>query len=87
MHTRLAVALCVASLVIPASSHAAPALTAPERRMAAVVEANEARDLALLEKLVNQNSGSRNIAGVKAVAEILRPEFEALGFTVKWLPM
>ncbi len=87
MHNRLAVALCAASLVIPASSHAAPALTAPERRMAAVVEANEARDLALLEKLVNQNSGSRNITGVKAVAEILRPEFEALGFTVTWLPM
>ena len=87
MHNRLAAALCAASLVTPASSHAAPALTAPERRMAAVVEANEGRDLALLEKLVNQNSGSRNIAGVKAVAEILRPEFEALGFTVKWLPM
>ena len=87
MHNRLAAALCAASLAIPASSHAAPALTAPERRMAAVVEANEAHDLALLEKLVDQNSGSRNIAGVKAVAEILRPEFEALGFTVKWLPM
>jgi glutamate carboxypeptidase len=87
MQNRLAAALCFASFLIPASSQAAPALTAPERRMAAVVQANEARDLALLEKLVNQNSGSRNIAGVKTVAEILRPEFEALGFTVKWLPM
>lgn len=87
MIKRLAAALLAASLLIPASALAAPALTAPERRMVAAAEANAARDLALLERLVNQNSGSRNIAGVKAVAEMLRPEFEALGFTVKWLPM
>ncbi|WP_298190958.1 M20/M25/M40 family metallo-hydrolase [Novosphingobium sp.] len=87
MHHRLASALLAASLLLPASVHAAPALTAPEKRMVATVAANEARDLALLEKLVNQNSGSRNIAGVKAVAEMVRPEFEALGFSVKWLPM
>ncbi|MBX9665059.1 M20/M25/M40 family metallo-hydrolase [Novosphingobium sp.] len=87
MHHRLATALLAASLLLSASARAAPALTGPEKRMAATVAANEARDLALLEKLVNQNSGSRNIAGVKAVAEMVRPEFEALGFTVKWLPM
>ncbi len=55
--------------------------------MVAIVEANAERDIALLEKLVNQNSGSRNLTGVKAVADMLRPEFEALGFTVTWLPM
>ncbi|OYU36760.1 M20/M25/M40 family metallo-hydrolase [Novosphingobium sp. PASSN1] len=87
MQIRLAAALLAASLLLPATVCAAPALSAPERRMVAAVEANAGRDIALLEKLVNQNSGSRNIAGVKAVAEMLRPEFEALGFTVKWLPM
>ncbi|MDT9627847.1 M20 family peptidase, partial [Escherichia coli] len=30
---------------------------------------------------------SMNVAGVKAVADMLRPEFEALGFTVSWKPM
>ena len=87
MQNRLASAFLAASLLLPASALAAPALTTPEKRMVAAVEANEPRDLALLEKLVNQNSGSRNLAGVKAVADMLRPEFEALGFTVKWLPM
>jgi glutamate carboxypeptidase len=87
MRIRLFTLLLAATVLIPASAPAAPALTAPERRMVAAVEANEARDLALLERLVNQNSGSRNLAGVKAVADLLRPEFEALGFTVKWLPM
>jgi glutamate carboxypeptidase len=87
MQIRLASALFAALSLLPASAFAEPSLTAPEKRMVAAVAANEARDLALLEKLVNQNSGSRNIAGVKAVAEMVRPEFEALGFTVKWLPM
>jgi len=87
MQNRLASAFLAASLLLPASALAAPAHTTPEKRMVAAVEANEPRDLALLEKLVNQNSGSRNLAGVKAVADMLRPEFEALGFTVKWLPM
>jgi len=77
----------LAALLLPASAMAAPALTVPEQRMVAAVETNEPRDLALLEKLVNQNSGSRNLAGVEAVANMLRPEFEALGFAVRWLEM
>ena len=55
--------------------------------MIAVIDGEQARTLALLERLVNQNSGSRNLAGVKAVADMVQPEFEALGFAVRWLPM
>ena len=79
-----------ALLLLPANALAAPAapkLSAADRVMVNAVDAAKARDLALLEKLVNQNSGSRNMAGVKAVADLVRPEFEALGFTVRWLPM
>ncbi|MCA1661580.1 MAG: M20 family peptidase, partial [Novosphingobium sp.] len=67
---------------------ATPALAAPptagERTMIAAVDAEQGRTLALLERTVNQNSGTRNLAGVKAVADMLAPEFEALGFTVRW---
>ena len=69
---------------------ATPALAAPpsaaERTMIATVDAEQARTLALLEKVVNQNSGTRNLAGVKAVHEIFAPEFAALGFAVRWVP-
>jgi len=41
----------------------------------------------LLKTLVNQNSGTMNFEGVKAVADLLRPEFESLGFAVEWVPM
>jgi glutamate carboxypeptidase len=69
---------------------AAPALAAPptaaERTMIATVDAEQARTLALLERAVNQNSGTRNLAGVRAVHDIFAPEFAALGFAVRWIP-
>lgn len=63
------------------------ALSPAERTMGSSVEAGYEPAVTLLERLVNQNSGSMNVAGVKAVADMLRPEFEALGFTVSWKPM
>jgi glutamate carboxypeptidase len=65
----------------PALAQSSPA----ERRMAAFVEADRSYGEALLERLVNQNSGSLNLAGVRAVGDMLRPEFEALGFDVRWI--
>lgn len=53
--------------------------------MIATIDAEQARHLDLLERLVNQNSGTRNLAGVRAVHEMLVPEFTALGFTVRWV--
>ena len=41
--------------------------------------------LALLEKLVNINSGTNNIQGVQKVGELLRPQFEELGFKTFWV--
>jgi glutamate carboxypeptidase len=43
--------------------------------------------IALLEKLVNINSGSYNLAGVKAVAAVIDPELKALGFTTRTIPL
>lgn len=42
-------------------------------------------NFSLLERLVMVNSGTHNFEGVREVAEILRPEFEALGFAVEWI--
>lgn len=40
---------------------------------------------ALLIKTVNINSGTMNFAGVKKVGEILRDEYDALGFKTEWV--
>jgi glutamate carboxypeptidase len=77
-------------LMIAAATLAAPAaaaLTAPERAMIATVEAEKERSIALLEKLVNINSGTMNPVGVEKVYQAVKPELEQLGFTVRWVPM
>ena len=81
--TRIAAA--VLTLFITASAQAA--LSPADKEMAAVVDASQERDVALLQKLVDQNSGSRNFEGVRAVASMLQAELEPLGFTVRWVPM
>jgi glutamate carboxypeptidase len=62
-------------------------LSKPEATMVKTVDAEYERSVALLEKLVNQNSGTMNFAGVKAVSEMMRAELEPLGFTVEWIDM
>lgn len=70
-----------------AAAPAAAKLSPAERKMMSTIDAEQARTLALLERLVNQNSGSQNPDGVAKVAEILRPEFEQLGFNVRTIDM
>ncbi|WP_336974821.1 M20/M25/M40 family metallo-hydrolase [Sphingobium aromaticiconvertens] len=70
-----------------ASTPVLATLSPREQAMAASIEADYEPTIALLERLVNQNSGSMNIEGVKKVADMVRPELEALGFVVKWQPM
>ena len=41
----------------------------------------------LLRRLVEINSGTKNLEGVRAVGKALMPEFEALGFKVQWVSM
>lgn len=76
-----------AALLLAAAAPATAALTAPETRMAQMVEAETDRSVALLERLVNVNSGTLNLAGVEKVGTMIRAELEPLGFAVRWVPM
>ena len=48
-------------------------------------QAHEERAVSLLEDIVNVNSGTMNFAGVRKVADMLRPHFDALGFKTTWV--
>jgi glutamate carboxypeptidase len=76
-----------AALLATLSAPVAAKLSPQETRMARTVEQERERTIALLERLVNQNSGTRNLAGVEAVGRMMRAELEALGFAVRWVPM
>jgi len=71
----------------PSSASPPQGLSAQERRIAAAAEAGKEDSIALLARLVERNSGTYDFAGVKAVADMLAPEFERLGFEVQWKPM
>ena len=53
--------------------------------MLQTVDSEQERTVAMLEKWVNQNSGSLNVEGVTKVGEMLRGELEPLGFKVQWI--
>ncbi len=76
------VAATVLALASPSSQ--AP-LTPAERALAAYVDAHNAEALALLERVVNINSGTQNFDGVRQVGALFRAELDALGFKTAWV--
>ena len=62
-------------------------LSPEQQKILSLVNGNEAESFVLLEQLVNLNSGTLNTEGVRQVAKVLQPKFEALGFHCRLIPM
>jgi len=77
---RVTIAACLFALVQVAGS-----VTPAERAIVSYVDAHNGDALALLERVVNINSGTQNFAGVRRVGEIFRAELDALGFRTEWV--
>jgi glutamate carboxypeptidase len=77
--------LLVSALTIPVPASAA--LSRAERTMIATVDSEQQRTTVLLQRWVDQNSGTMNKAGVEAVRDMVEPEFRQLGFTTQWIDM
>lgn len=69
----------------PSTMTPTASLSATERRIVAAIDPKNAEGLALLERIVNINSGTMNFAGVRQVGDILRKELDALGFETRWV--
>ena len=65
----------------------AEGLSPVEQRIVAAIKSRGPEALALLERSVEINSGTMNHAGVRAVGQLYRPEFEQLGFKTSWIDM
>ena len=55
--------------------------------MIRTVDAEQTRTTSMLQRWVDQNSGTMNLAGVEAVRRMVEPEFRQLGFTTEWIDM
>jgi glutamate carboxypeptidase len=70
----------------PASAAASVgAVDATEGEIVRAVDAGNAEALALLERIVNINSGTMNFAGVREVGAALRAELDGLGLATRWV--
>jgi glutamate carboxypeptidase len=65
----------------------AQTLSPEEQKIASYIDAHQAEQVALIEKVVNLPSPTENITGVKQVGMVFKSQLEALGFTTKWIDM
>jgi glutamate carboxypeptidase len=59
--------------------------SAPERAIVAAVDDGNMAAFTLLQQAVDINSGTHNFAGVRAVGDLFRKEFDGLGFKTSWV--
>ncbi|WP_033477754.1 M20/M25/M40 family metallo-hydrolase, partial [Erwinia amylovora] len=69
---------------IPAAS---AMLSTNEEVLVNYIDQHKTDQLKLLENMVNINSGTENSQGVKKIGEMVRPEFESMGFKTKWVEL
>jgi glutamate carboxypeptidase len=81
----------LAFILLAAAASRAPgqgnnvALSTAERAVVRAVDSENARTLALLQRVVDINSGTMNFTGVRQVGDVLRAEFDSLGFATRWV--
>lgn len=62
-------------------------LSPDEKKLISEVEKNYTATLALLEEVVNINSGSINKEGVREVGRVFEREFQKIGFETEWVEL
>jgi len=62
-------------------------LSRTEKKIVKHIEAHNPEAISFLEKVVNINSGTLNLAGVEAVGKEFGQAFQNIGFETSWIPM
>lgn len=79
--------LLLSCLLATFSISTAQKLSRAEKKITATVSRNTPEAIAFLEEVVNINSGTLNLQGVKAVGDIFGTAFNQIGFTTRWVEM
>jgi glutamate carboxypeptidase len=80
---RIFLALILA--ISPMLSFAQQKLSAEEKKLVERIEKNYQETQALLEEVININSGSLNLEGVREVGRVFEREFQKIGFQTEWV--
>jgi len=69
------------------TAHAQQKLSRTEKQLVKLVSANNDEAIAFLEEVVNVNSGTLNLKGVREVGALFEGAFDAIGFETQWEEM
>jgi glutamate carboxypeptidase len=69
----------------PIFTFAQQKLSKDEQKLTELIEKNYKETLALLEEVININSGSLNKEGVREVGRVFEREFQKIGFQTEWV--
>ena len=84
MHPAFLVSLLAVALAAQAGATQSP-LSPSEQQMSTFADTSRKEAEALLERVVNINSGTMNVQGVRRVGEVFDAQFKALGFRTRWV--
>ncbi|MEP6923649.1 MAG: M20/M25/M40 family metallo-hydrolase [Pyrinomonadaceae bacterium] len=77
----------LALVILFSTINYAQKISAEEQKIVSYVDEHTSDAIALVEKTVNIESPTENVAGVKQVGMVFKKEFEAIGFVAKWIEM
>jgi glutamate carboxypeptidase len=77
--------MLVSILLVTISSVAIGQLSRVEKKIVASVDTDNSGARDLLKAVVNINSGTMNVDGVRKVGQIFKAKLDALGFKTKWI--
>ena len=73
------------AILIAITMNQTATLNSNERALVEYIDAHNAESLALLERVVNINSGTQNFEGVREVGRVFAAELDRLGFQTRWV--
>ncbi len=79
------ISLLLLLAAFPCFSFAQQKLNKDEQKLIELIDKNYQETLALLEEVVNINSGSLNKEGVREVGRVFEREFQKIGFQTEWV--
>jgi glutamate carboxypeptidase len=73
--------------VLVCSDSYAQKLSPDEQKIVSYIDAHKNEAIEMFEKIINIESPTENLAGVKQVGSVFKNELEAIGLTAKWIDM
>lgn len=77
--------LLLATLTLLLTPYSFAQLSTVEETLSVYIDTHHDSALQLLERVVNINSGTQNLQGVREVGDVFRQRFEALGLETEWV--